>query len=228
MVGGLAALLSRRGRVCGDCDCGGGGGAVGLGVGGALMASEGRVAGLRIALQGIEPLIWRRVAVPTAMTLSDVHRVIQAVMGWLDYHLWHFEVGERRYAMRVAGESEWNELYEDAGRMTLGALLDSGLRRMEYVYDMGDFWEHSIIVEKVGAPEPKAKYPQFLGGERRCPPEDCGSVPGYYEFLENITSAEPAERKSALDWYGGPYDAEDIDELKIVRALGKIARGRAS
>ena len=46
------------------------------------------IAVLRIELIDIEPLIWRRVAVKTATNLQTLHRIIQAVMGWLDYHLW--------------------------------------------------------------------------------------------------------------------------------------------
>ena len=51
-------------------------------------------------------------------------------------------------------------------------------------------------------------------------------LPGYYEFMENIGSEDSAERKSALDWYGGPYDPDDIDERKVITALRRIARGR--
>jgi hypothetical protein len=53
---------------------------------------------------------------------------------------------------------------------------------------MGDDWRHRIIVEKFMPAEPKTLYPQFLGGERRCPPEDCGGFPGYYNFLDNIAT----------------------------------------
>ena len=70
------------------------------------------------------------------------------------------------------------------------------------------------------------RYPQFLGGERRCPPEDCGGFPGYYEFLDNIASKQSKKRKAALDWYGRPYDPDDIDEKQIVAVLKVIAKGR--
>ena len=161
------------------------------------MASADEIAILRIELQGIEPLIWRRVAVRAAIGLTDLHGIIQAVMGWLDSHLWEFEANGRRYSLRVPSEPEWNERYEDAGRVTLASLIDAGVRRMTYAYDMGDDWEHSIIVEKVSAPLPDVKYPQFLGGERRCPPEDCGGVPGYYEFLKNISNKQRRVREEA-------------------------------
>jgi transposase InsO family protein len=80
-----------------------------------------------------------------------------------------------------------------------------------------------VIVEKLKAAEPGKLYPQFVGGERRCPPEDCGGVPGYYEFLKNIASKRNQKRKAALDWYGGPYDPDEIDEQQIVTALNRIA-----
>jgi hypothetical protein len=88
---------------------------------------------------------------------------------------------------------------------------------------MGDDWLHRIVVEKTAPPLPGISYPQFLGGERRCPPEDCGGVPGYCEFLGNVGSKQSRKRKAALDWYGGPYDPADIDEDRIVANLNRIA-----
>jgi hypothetical protein len=55
-----------------------------------------RLIELCITLADIEPPIWRRVRVPDAYTLDQLHRVIQLLFGWLDYHLYSFEVGERR------------------------------------------------------------------------------------------------------------------------------------
>ena len=97
------------------------------------------------------------------------------------------------------------------------------MRAIDYVYDMGDNWQHRIIVEKLKAVESGVRNPQFLGGERRCPPEDCGGVPGYYEFLKNIASKQSKKRKAAIDWYGGPYDPDEIGEQEIVAALHRIA-----
>ena len=188
------------------------------------MATVDEIVVLRIELQGIEPLIWRRVAVRAGLNLTEVHRVIQAAMGWLDCHLWEFEANGRRYAMRLPSDPDWNERYEDAEAAALGSLFHSGERRLNYVYDMGDFWEHSVIIERSAAPLPSTTYPQFLGGERRCPPEDCGGVPGYYEFLKNI--ARKKTRKGALDWYGGPYDPDDIGGQEIAVALGRIAEAK--
>jgi hypothetical protein len=162
------------------------------------MTDPDDIAILRVELEDIEPLIWRRVAVRTSMNLKGVHSVIQAAMSWLDYHLWEFAAGDRKYGMLIPNDRDWNERIKNAATTKLSALLTIGVRQIGYVYDMGDNWQHRIIVEKLKAAEPGAQYPQFLGGERRCPPEDCGGFFGYYEFLDNIASKQSKKRKAAL------------------------------
>ena len=97
--------------------------------------------------------------------------------------------------------------------------------------DIWRHWRHWIIVEKVEPAELGTLYPQFLGGERRCPPEDCGGFPGHYDFLDRIVSKQSKKRKAAFDWYGSPYDPDDMDERQILLNLKSIAnpqrRGRS-
>ena len=52
---------------------------------------------LRIELDDIEPLVWRRVLVPANITLGRLHRVIQAAMGWTDSHLHEFVIDGQHY-----------------------------------------------------------------------------------------------------------------------------------
>ena len=60
------------------------------------------------------------------------------------------------------------------------------MKKARYIYDYGDDWEHDIKLEKILISDPKSKYPLCTGGKRACPPEDCGGVWGYYDFLEII------------------------------------------
>jgi hypothetical protein len=191
-----------------------------------MTGSKDAIAILRIELEDIAPLIWRRVAVRTSVNLTALHRVIQAAMGWLDHHLWEFRANGRKYGILIPNDPDWNERINDARTVTLSARLTTGVTQIGYTYDMGDNWQHRIIVEKLKSAEPKVSYPQFLGGERRCPPEDCGGVPGYYDFIENITSKQSKKRNAALDWYGAPYDPDDIDEQQIIIQLKSIAEPR--
>ena len=55
--------------------------------------TETPVLQLKIMLNGSKPPIWRRVLVPAGMPLPQLHTVIQALFGWLDYHLHEFRTG---------------------------------------------------------------------------------------------------------------------------------------
>ena len=54
--------------------------------------SFNEIASVRIELRHADPPIWREVEVPTSITLLVLHDIIQAVMGWFDYHLWEFSI----------------------------------------------------------------------------------------------------------------------------------------
>ena len=166
---------------------------------------------LRIEIKYIEPLIWRRVAVRTSMNVVALHKVIQAAMGWLDYHLWEFVVDDRKYGMPDPDRPH----VKNGATTQLAAILTSGMTEFDYVYDFGDNWEHRIVVEQTAEAETGEKYPRFLGGERRCPPEDCGGPPGYFDFIENTIRKNSKKAKEALDWYGAPNDPDGIDEEQI-------------
>lgn len=187
------------------------------------MSQHEDIAVLRIELEEIEPLIWRRVAVPAAMNLKSLHDVIQAAMGWFNYHLWEFEVGDRAYGVPDPDGIDWGKRTYKAQSLRLSRLVESGVRAFGYAYDFGDDWHHRVVVEAVETAEPDVHYPWFLGGERRCPPEDVGGVPGYYDFLDAIAKPRSRQGRSLLDWYGGPYDPDDIDEEQIPITLKRIA-----
>ena len=52
---------------------------------------------VRVALDDIEPRVWRRLVVPLGTTLAELHHIIQAAMGWTDSHMHEFEVGGLSY-----------------------------------------------------------------------------------------------------------------------------------
>lgn len=140
---------------------------------------------LRIALSDTDPEIWRRVDVPVEASLKMLHDVIQAAMGWQHYHQWEFEADERRYGLP---DPEWpDDTLAAAKNIKLGTLIERGIRQLDYMYDMGDSWHHSLTVEAVEPGQGDTKYPRYIDGARRCPPEDVGGTPGFENFLEAIT-----------------------------------------
>jgi hypothetical protein len=50
---------------------------------------------LRIELEDIEPLVWRRIVVCNQLTFEALHNYLQWVMGWQDSHAHEFRAGER-------------------------------------------------------------------------------------------------------------------------------------
>lgn len=179
------------------------------------------MARLRISLNDIEPEIWRMVEIPVAGSLKMLHDVIQAAMGWQDYHLWHFEADNRRYGVP---DPEWPDGNIAAARnVKLGTLIDRDIRQLTYTYDMGDDWRHTVVVEAVGPGEHDTKYPRFVAGERRCPPEDVGGLPGFELFLKAMSNSAHEEHQQLRRWYGGLFDPDDIDELAVRRAVAAIA-----
>ena len=189
------------------------------------MSAE-KVARIRISLNDIEPEIWREVDVPLSMSLKGLHDIIQAVFGWADYHLHEFRIGDRLYGIPAPdGEGYGRTALQDK-IVKIEALIAKGYDRFEYVYDFGDDWEHVVEIKQVADADPAVKYPRFVAGERRGPPEDVGGLPGYYEFLKAIGNKRHREHKRMLEWYGGPYDPDDIDLFNLRLRLGAIAKRR--
>lgn len=48
---------------------------------------------IKVALQYINPPIWRRIEVPGDIKLGKLHRILQVAMGWSDSHLHAFRRG---------------------------------------------------------------------------------------------------------------------------------------
>ncbi|MBJ6989210.1 plasmid pRiA4b ORF-3 family protein [Devosia sp. MC521] len=183
-----------------------------------------RIARLHIQLDDVQPAIWRRVEVPLTSSLKTIHDVIQAVMLFEDYHLFQFEIGDRRYGYP---DPEWGDEMRSARNARLGAILARGETRFTYTYDFGDDWRHSVVVEDVVVADPVVDYPRFIEGARRGPPEDVGGLPGFEEFLGATADPKHPEHASVMTWYGHPFDPTDIDLDAITARLAKLARRRA-
>ena len=175
---------------------------------------------LQVTLEGIDPLIWRRLEVPSDMTLARLHRVLQVAMGWTDTHLHQFLDGEDRYGPL---DSEMGKQRDERGTR-VGDLLQSPGDRITYAYDFGDGWEHEILLERKSMPEPRGTYPICVGGERACPPEDCGGVPGYLDFLEAVSQTNHPRHAEMIEWIGGEFDPEAFSVERVNRKLRSGSR----
>ena len=179
---------------------------------------------LRVTLQGTEPAVWRRLLVPSTMSLWQLHEVIQVTMGWMHSHLCLFYVGGS-----VFGRPDWvddPEDWQDARKAKLSSFLRQGGDSIRYIYDLGDGWEHDITVEE-SLLETKCRLPRCLAGENAAPPEDCGGIPGFHSLKEVLADPDDDEHQEMLDWLDGLYPNYDPYEFSL-GAVNRILNAGAS
>jgi hypothetical protein len=169
-----------------------------------------------VTLEETEPPIWRRIEIPATYDFWGLHVAIQDAMGWLDSHLHEFAVPDPStgYVVRVGIP---DDEFPDEHPMSPGWAVQVAPYFREpgvtarYVYDFGDDWVHRLAFEGRAPRAPGTEYPRCAGGARRCPPEDCGGIPGFEEFLAAIADPQHAEHEAMLTWAGGAYDPDEFD-----------------
>ena len=178
---------------------------------------------LKITLRDVKPAIWRRIQVKDC-TLDKLHEYIQTAMGWTNSHLHHFGVADRHYGDPELMEENFEGMnYRDSTITLLSDIVpkDGGRFRFVYEYDFGDSWEHEVLFEGCPKVDKGQKFPLCLEGERACPPEDVGGVPGYAEFLETIGDRDHEEREGTLEWAEGWFDPDEFDAATATKSMWK-------
>ncbi len=140
-------------------------------------------------------------------------------MGWETRHLHEFAVGGDRFG---EPDPEYGFEMKDDRKTRLHRVASRKGDRFTYIYDFGDGWRHELVVEKIDLPEPGTVYSILLGGERACPPEDCGGIGGYADFLEAIQDPDHPEHDDMRAWIGGSFDPEAFDGDGVNRRLKRI------
>jgi hypothetical protein len=108
-------------------------------------------------------------------------------------------------------------------------LHDSGLKgtrekKLKYIYDYGDQWEHEIATENVE--DLSIDRPELLNGGGTCPPEDCMGIPGFMDIKKDMATGVISELRgeSWVPWLEAigyrNYDPQIFD-LEAARQLVK-------
>jgi hypothetical protein len=177
---------------------------------------------LKVALRYIKPPIWRRIEVPDTLTFWELHFVLQILYDWENSHLFEFRQGQGSINDFLTGsppvmpgdEDHIPEWWLDPRGATLNEVLTAPKHKVTYVYDMGDYWEHDIVVEKVlplapGHPTPAVRC---LAGRRAAPPEDIGGFPAYEALVEVLAEKAAGQRKRLPSEFAGlgKFDPEEF------------------
>ncbi len=179
-----------------------------------------RVYQFKITLIRIKPPIWRRIQVPEIYTFWDLHVAIQDSMGWTDTHLHHFWIKNPATGIREEVGIPDEDLIDMAilpgWKRKIANYFSSQNDKAEYIYDYGDDWRHSIKLEKILERSEGIDYPICTRGARACPPEDCGGIWGYQNFLEAIMDSGNPQHEELLDWVGGDFNSEFFDVKDVI------------
>lgn len=179
---------------------------------------------LHIQLCDIKPSVWRRIAVADSMSLSGLHRAIQAVMGWKNQHLYEFEIAGQRYGIPDADTPDDPTM--DARRYTLGQLLQGQTLSMRYIYDFGDFWAHRIKLEAVNpidSPDMLQQLPACIEGRNACPPEDCGGPLGFANLVAALQDPLHPEHQAMRRWHPEDFRPTHFDLQRAQARLHSLA-----
>jgi hypothetical protein len=163
---------------------------------------------LRVTLRDLEPPIWRELSLPGSYTLEQLHRCIQLTFDWLDYHLFEFQIESRRFE-RADAEAKG----EDAGTVQLAELNLHKGSAFVYTYDMGDGWEHDVVVKAIEsgeADEEPDRLAYVVGGARAAPPEDVGGPSGYEQLVLAVQRRSVAD-EDLVAWAGPGLEPELFD-----------------
>ncbi|MHA1574562.1 MAG: plasmid pRiA4b ORF-3 family protein [Alphaproteobacteria bacterium] len=156
----------------------------------------------RIELTESSPKIWREFLVEDGITFARFHEIVQIVMGWENCHLYSFERNRIRIEMEEFNED--ND-YLSAEKTKLKDFIKKEGEVIDYLYDFGDSWKHTILVQKIE--KNKKTNPKCLAGKMRCPPEDSGGLYSYEDYLERAKKDELTEEEEEYGFLGG----EDFD-----------------
>lgn len=146
----------------------------------------------------------RRIIVPADIEFARLHKVLQSLFSWQNYHLYDFTIfgGKKRIPVARIVPFESDMEYDTDAILMEGHTLSEFLpehKQMLYTYDMGDNWEHEIQLVRV-IEEHDKESPYLLEASGQTPPEDVGGVGGFVEFREIMLNPGHPEYVETREW----------------------------
>ena len=98
---------------------------------------------------------------PASVSLRELHGILQVGLGWEGIHLYYFDI-------HAVHDGSF-ELSTQSPDIAFSQFRFRANDRFAYLYDMGDYWEHEVRLEKYLERNPKKTYPVCTGGSGACP-----------------------------------------------------------
>src|ERR1051326_5707185 len=178
------------------------------------------IARLRVTVDEVAPAVMRRVEVPLAMRLHDLHFVLQIAVGWQNCHPLAFRRGGKGWGWD-GRDADTNPLPAEAA--TLADVLRLG-RSFEYGYVFGEDWQHTVEIEAVAPAEPGMVYPRLIEAQGRCPPADIGGAAGYEVYVTAIADPRHPLHETMIEFDDPDFDPVKVDAAALAKNLANLAR----
>lgn len=146
---------------------------------------------LKLVLRGVSPMIWRRLLVPSFLSLATLHDAIQIVMNWNDEHQYAFKVHGKRFSINNPHDA-------DARTARLGDFNLHVGERFLYEYNYLSFWQFDIRLEKTHLDATVKTHPTCTGARGKAPPETIGGPLAHMKWQDDRWSDENMDAMDAL------------------------------
>lgn len=108
---------------------------------------------------------WRKFIIPTGTTFRELQEILLIAFDWDGYHLSGFDMGTR-YEREYLEDEELDDLIVDD--------FFEKYKKIRFIYDYGDNWEHTIKTYKPRYSEKKVLIPTCTQAKYIAPEEDSG------------------------------------------------------
>jgi hypothetical protein len=179
------------------------------------------IARLKLEIDEVKPRVVRRIEVPLAIRLDDLHFVLQIAIGWQNCHPFEFRMGDLAWGLVDRDSPEVN--LRPAEQATLADLAAQGMS-FAYSYTFGDAWQHSVEIEEISVSTDESRYPILLSAEGRCPPADIGGPSDYELYLRAIADPNHTHHESMREWDDPDFDPQRVDIAALRANLANLAR----
>jgi len=190
------------------------------------MAPAKTVYQLKITLKDSKPPIWRTIQIRSTATFWELHCAIQDAFSWNNSHLHSFNFTDKKsgtvLCFGIPDDDGFDDPFETlpGWKHKITKYLNPDFPKIEYLYDFGDDWAHTIKLEEVLPAETGVNYPRCIKGKRNSPPDDCGGIWAYSDMLEVLENPQDADYEQTKEWIesmkDGPFDPAQFDPESVV------------
>jgi hypothetical protein len=181
-------------------------------------AAAGSIHVLIVSLHGAAPPSWRRLELPSAITLDRLHEVLQMTFGWSNFGPHSFVTiygefgGPVRPTSRAAKRA--SDRRDESGAALAQAAGDEG-EGIAYLYGYHDEWRVDILVERILPATPGVAYPRCTGGQGEDVPGE--GYQGVWEFNADRAEDAAEDGLASFPWL------DDIDLELETEMLADLA-----